>query len=143
MRRRGRPPLPRVWSIDDRSIEVPREVVLDTSFVVEALIVSQPLHEPCLGYLLRLVEAETRIVFSHLLEMELYEATFQLALKERHPRYGLASYDAIHVATAIASGTQAAATLDAGFAAVPANELALYVDAGRIGACRKRRARPQ
>lgn len=176
------------------SIVAPREVVLDTSFVVEALIVSQPLHEVCLAYLLRLVEGETRIVFSHLLEMELYEATFQLALKERHPkdwkrfrhdgrarprasrlladvasawetvleyvdherlelsdvedlvpdlmtRCGLASYDAIHVATAIASGARAVVTLDAGFAAVPAGELTLYVDPSRIAACRNRRAR--
>ena len=89
MRRRGRPPLPRgVWSIDDLSIEAPSEAVLDTSFVVEAFIVSQPLHESCLAYLLRLVEAETNIVFNHLLEIELYEATFQLALKERPPRIG-------------------------------------------------------
>ena len=197
MRRRGRPPLPRgVWSIDDLSIEAPSEAVLDTSFVVEAFIVSQPLHESCLAYLLRLVEAETNIVFNHLLEIELYEATFQLALKERHPkdwkrfrhdgrarpranrlltdvasawqtvleyvdherlqladveslvpdlmtRYGLASYDAIHVATAIASGARAVVTLDAGFAAVPANELALYVDPSRIAVCRSRRARPR
>lgn len=56
---------------------------------------------------------------------------------------GLASYDAIHVATAIASGTRAVVTLDAGFAAVPAGELTLYVDPGRIAACRNRRARPR
>ena len=192
---RGRPPLPRsVWSIEDLSAEVPRQIVLDTSFVVETLIVSQPLHEPCLAFLLRLVEADTGIVFSHLLEIELYEATFQLALKERHPkdwkrfrhdgrarrranrllvdvssawrtvlehfdyqrielaevgqlapnlmtRYGLASYDAIHVATAIQSGARAVVTLDAGFASVPANELSLYVDRSRVATCRRRRAR--
>jgi predicted nucleic acid-binding protein len=195
MRPRGRPPLPRgVWSIEDETIDVPDEVVLDTSFVVDALIVSQPLHGSCLAFLLRLVEAETSITFSRLLEIELYEATFQLALKERHPRdwrrfrhdgrarpranrlladvssswqtvleyvdyervdiaqvadripdlmtrYALASYDAIHVATAIESEIRGVVTLDAGFAAVPASELTLYVDPSRLAACRARRAR--
>ena len=195
MRPRGRPPLPRgVWSIEDPSIAVPDEVLVDTSFVVEALIVSQPLHEPCLTFFLRLVEAETSVVFSGLLEIELYEVAFQLALKERHPRdwkrfrhdgrarpranrlladvaaswdtvleyvdyervelaqvadrvpdlmtrYALASYDAIHVATAIDSGVRSVVTLDAGFAAVPASELTLYVDASRVAACRARRIR--
>jgi predicted nucleic acid-binding protein len=192
---RGRPPLSRgVWSLEDPMVVVPGRVLVDTSFVVEALIVSQPVHESCLDFLVRLAEAETELVFSRLLELELAETAYQLALKERHPRdwkrfradgrarrratrllesvrgawsevlenvpslcvevedvaeavptlmsrYGLASYDAVHVATAIHANVGAIATLDAGFAAVPASVAGLYVDASRVAFCRRRRRR--
>jgi predicted nucleic acid-binding protein len=55
-------------------------------------------------------------------------------------RYGLASYDAIHAATAIARGIPRIVTLDAGFAAVPAAELSIYVDRSRLASCRSRRS---
>jgi predicted nucleic acid-binding protein len=40
----------------------------------------------CRDYLGRLAESGTEIVFNRLLELELLETAFQLALKERHPR---------------------------------------------------------
>lgn len=171
---------------------VPPCVCLDTSFVVEALLTSQPLHESCARYLARLAEASADLLVSRLLELELREATFQIALKERHPRdwkrfrgdgrarpraarltaditsawdavlenfvwteveivdvmssvagfmeHGLASYDAVHAATAATSDPPRVVTIDAGFAAVPESELKLYVDSSRLQSCRSRRS---
>jgi predicted nucleic acid-binding protein len=190
---RGRPPTPRgVYSFEDASIDPPDRAVLDTSFVVEAVIVSQPAHVVCQDYFVRLALAGTTIVFNELLEIELQEAAFQLGLKERHPRnwkryrgdgrsrpraaaladaalaaweeavsalphevldlsdvselvpslmrsWGLASYDAIHAATAIETGTSALVTRDAGFGSVPSRYFDLYVDSSRVASCRTRR----
>ena len=87
MRPRGRPPLSRaVHSFEDPDVPLPARVVLDTSFVVEALIGSQPLHRACQDFLVRLAGAGTELVYSRLLEGELHETAFLLALKERHPR---------------------------------------------------------
>lgn len=183
-----------VHSFEDDELLVPERVLVDTSFVVEALIRSQPLHRRCQDFLLRLAEAGTELVYSRLLDAELSETAFQLALKERHPRdwrrfrhdgrvrprairlleqatqawaavldamphmslelgevvhrvpglmatYGLASYDAIHVATAIEAGVEHVVTTDVGFARVPERELTLYVDASRVARCRQVRAR--
>jgi predicted nucleic acid-binding protein len=49
--------------------------------------------------------------------------------------YGLASYDAVHAATAIAAGAEAIVTTDSGFALVPAGLLSIYADRSRVGAC--------
>jgi len=57
-----------------------------TSFVVEALIVSQPLHAAAVNFLVRLATEDVRIRFSSMLELELAETAFQIALKENHPR---------------------------------------------------------
>ena len=189
----GRPQLPRgIFSIQDTAIAVPDRVLLDTSFVVEALVVSQPLHSACIDYLVRLAHHGTELVYSRLLELELAETAFQLALKERHPKdwkrfrgdgrarrratallrgidaswrsvlvalpsecvevetvipqvhglmggCGLASYDAVHVATAIHARTRAVVTLDAGFAAAPASAIDVYIDNSRLASCRGRR----
>ena len=56
-------------------------------------------------------------------------------------RYGLASYDAVHAATAEMYGASHLVTTDAGFAALPASRLIMYVNAGRVTTCRSRRAR--
>ena len=53
---------------------------------------------------------------------------------------GLASYDAVHAATAIAAGAKAIVTLDTGFALLPASQLAIYTDRSRVASCRKKRA---
>lgn len=55
--------------------------------------------------------------------------------------YGLGSYDAVHVATALALGLETIATTDHGFADVPAAALRLLVPRPMVGSCRRRRSR--
>lgn len=87
MAARGRPPLPRgVVAFDDPEWEPPEAVVLDTNVVADALLPKEPEHHPCLAVLERLVDSGTTVVFSRLLEIELWEVVFNLALRERHPR---------------------------------------------------------
>jgi predicted nucleic acid-binding protein len=64
----------------------PDSVFLDTSFVVDALVATQPQHGPCLDFLERLAEAGSTVHVNRLLEMELAETAFRLALKERFRR---------------------------------------------------------
>jgi predicted nucleic acid-binding protein len=191
---RGRPTATRgVFAIEDSALILPARICLDTSLVVRALIEAQPLHAACSGFLDRLVEAEATLVTSELLEVELAEATFGIALKERwggqwrrHRQdgrvrrrakglltdvlsrwalildsadhvvvpvgtvaestallmmdFGLASYDAVHAASAIAAGAEAVATTDAGFAVLPTSML-LFVDRSRVASCRANRPR--
>jgi hypothetical protein len=87
VRPRGRPPATRqVFSFEAEETPLPAEVLLDTSYVVEALIVSQPLHTAAVNFLVRLATEDVRIRFSSLLELELAETAFQIALKENHPK---------------------------------------------------------
>lgn len=87
---RGRPPLPRgVLAFDAPEWEPPETVVLDTNVVAEALLPKEPEHFPCLAVLERLATSGTTVVFSGLLEIELWEVVFNLALRERHPRKNL------------------------------------------------------
>lgn len=53
--------------------------------------------------------------------------------------YGLASYDAVHAASAIAAGAEAIATTDTGFALLPASLIAIYTDRSRLARCRAMR----
>ncbi len=55
--------------------------------------------------------------------------------------YGIASYDAVHAASAIAAGARAIVTLDTGFALLPSTQLTVYTDRSRLASCRKKRAR--
>ncbi len=55
--------------------------------------------------------------------------------------YGLASYDAIHAASAIAANAKAIVTLDTGFALLPSAQLAIYTDRSRVASCRNKRPR--
>lgn len=55
--------------------------------------------------------------------------------------YGLASYDAVHAATAIAADAEAIVTLDTGFALLPSSVLTIYTDRSRVTACRAKRRR--
>ncbi|MGH2952786.1 MAG: PIN domain-containing protein [Solirubrobacterales bacterium] len=172
----------------------PAAIALDTSFVVEALIESQRLHVPCRDFLDRLVESGPTVVTSDLLQVELAEASFAIALKERWGRrwrhhrgdgrarrtarrllegvnqrfqtalqpldhvsvpvssvvavaeeimgdYGLASYDAVHAASAVAAGAEAIVTKDTDFARLPAAMLAVYTDRSRLASCRAKRPR--
>lgn len=192
-RPRGRPVATRaVFAIEDETLLLPAVVGLDTSFVVEALIETQPLHGVCAAFLERLVEADTTVVTSELLPVELAEAAFAIALKERWGSdwrrhrtdgrtrrraerlladvtvrhelllstvthvpvpvgrvasaaatlmtgHGLASYDAVHAATAIAAGADAMVTTDTGFALLPSRLLPIYTDRSRLAPCRRKR----
>lgn len=53
--------------------------------------------------------------------------------------YGIASYDAIHAASAIAAGAEAIVTTDTGFARLPSSLLAIYTDRSRLASCRNKR----
>jgi predicted nucleic acid-binding protein len=183
-----------VHSFEDPGLFVPTELVLDTSFVVEALMPAQKHHASAALFLSRLADNGSTVFFNRLLELELAEAAFQIGLRERHgknwkrarhdgrarrradrvldrvlavwasvlselswscievhevvdgvpalmSRLGLASYDALHVATAQLVDVRDMVTLDAGFASVPASVLTLHVDATRVRRCRQLRAR--
>jgi predicted nucleic acid-binding protein len=191
----GRRPVTRgVFAIEDHELLLLDPIALDTSFVVEALLATQPLHPVCSAMLTRIDESGVTVVTSDLLAVELAEATFANALKERWGRkwrghradgrsrrsaarklnhtiarydallssvthlpipirrvtaearvlisdYGLASYDAVHAASAIAAGAKAIVTLDTGFALLPASLLAVYTDRSRLASCRAKRPR--
>ncbi|MBV9001606.1 MAG: type II toxin-antitoxin system VapC family toxin [Solirubrobacterales bacterium] len=183
-----------VYAIEDPALLLPDPLALDTSFVVEALIETQPLHARCAEFATRVAESGVRVVTSELLEVELAEAAFAIALKERWGRqwrrhrsdgrarrrgrrllndvsgrygllltavphidvslgrisaaaadvmadHGLASYDAVHAATAIATGCPAIVTTDTGFALLPASTLAIYTDRSRLTSARNKRPR--
>jgi predicted nucleic acid-binding protein len=86
----SRPALPRgVHAFDAPGWQPPQTVVLDTSVVVEALLPNQPEHHACLAALERLADNHSTVLYNRLLEIELWEATFNLALRERHPRKNL------------------------------------------------------
>ena len=53
--------------------------------------------------------------------------------------YGLASYDAVHAATAIEMRINCIVTTDAGFARAPEALLTIYTDNTRISVCRRMR----
>jgi predicted nucleic acid-binding protein len=192
--RAGRPRLTRnVFDFEDTSTSAPSDAVLDTSFIVNALIPSEPLHAASNAFMLALVQASTTIYYNRLVELELAETAFKIAVKEQHgpkawpskrtdgrvrrragrlttallqswndllsttphlcvelhevvdevpsimTRYGLASMDAAHAATAAYVGDVAMVTCDAGFGAVPERSLPLYVDASRVRSVRRRR----
>jgi predicted nucleic acid-binding protein len=191
----ARPRLVRgVQSLEAPLLFLPAEVVLDSSFVVESLVGTQPRHAVCREFLQRLLDNGTTLYFNRLLEVELAETAFRLALEERFPNrrirdqmrrdgrarrragrlmeqarsawddvlaafayvcielhevarsapglmqvYGLTSYDAVHVATALRVGVRDLVTLDVGFANVPNGVLTIYTTAHRVPACRERR----
>jgi|SRR5581483_3856514 len=72
-----------VFSIDDPGLVLPGRLALDTSFVVELVIETQPLHGTCERFMRQLIENRAAVVTSELLEVELAEATFAIALKQR------------------------------------------------------------
>jgi predicted nucleic acid-binding protein len=55
--------------------------------------------------------------------------------------WGLASYDAVHVATAMYTAAGAVVTLDRHFGHVPEAEFELYVPTAALRGCRDRRRR--
>lgn len=73
----------------------PPIVLLDTSVVVEALVPTLPAHAACNRFFKKLHDAGTTVVYNELLETELCEALFRVALVERwgNQRYRRARYD--------------------------------------------------
>lgn len=183
-----------VFAIEEEELLLPDPIALDTSFVVEALIATQPLHAVCRAFLDRIDLSGVSITTSDLLSVELAEAAFAIALKERWgsswrrhrtdgrarrragrllddtvaryetvlaskdhipvpvgdatngarsfmTAYGLASYDALHAASAVAAGAKAIVTIDTGFAFLPSAALTVYTDRSRITSCRNKRPR--
>jgi predicted nucleic acid-binding protein len=55
--------------------------------------------------------------------------------------YGLASYDAVHAASAIAASAETIVTTDTGFALLPGSLLAIHTDRSRLTSCRDKRPR--
>jgi predicted nucleic acid-binding protein len=189
----GRQPVPRgIFAIEDQQLLLPDPIALDTSFVVEALLTTQPLHPACGAFLKRIFDSGVTVVTSDLLAVELAESAFAITLKERwggrwrghrtdgrsrRPAtrrlnhtvmsyeallspvnhlpipvrrvtadarvlmtdFGIASYDAVHAASAIAAGAEAIVTLDTGFALLPSTQLAIYTDRSRVTSCRNKR----
>lgn len=58
--------------------------MLDTSYVVEALLSGQTHHDACAEALQHVVELSSRITYSSLLELELIEAGYQVALRDQY-----------------------------------------------------------
>lgn len=81
----GRPALPRnVFSYESSSLDLPTEVALDTSFVVNTLVTTEPLHLVSQKFMLALVENNSTIYYNRLLEVELAEIAFKIAVREQH-----------------------------------------------------------
>lgn len=86
---RGRPALVReVRSFEDPALVIPPEVALDTSFVIEALVSTAPLHPVARAFMLRLVNEEVVVYYNRLLEIEFAEVAFKIAVIEQHGKAG-------------------------------------------------------
>jgi predicted nucleic acid-binding protein len=84
----GRLPAPTrgVFAIEDQQLLLPDPIALDTSFVVNALLATQPLHPACSALLTRIFDSSVSVVTSDLLRVELAETAFAIALKGRWGR---------------------------------------------------------
>jgi len=93
----GRPRLPRgITSLDTDGWRAPDAVVLDTSAIVEFLLPSQRAHHHWRSFFEVCTEHGTLLVFNRLVETELFDALFNIALQERwgkHAAHGPKRYD--------------------------------------------------
>ncbi|OII20307.1 hypothetical protein BIV03_17195 [Curtobacterium sp. MCBA15_016] len=71
----------RVFPMEDVA-RMPAAVVLERSFVVAALERSAPGHDSAAGFLERMVLADTTLFCNDVLELQLQDAAFDLALRE-------------------------------------------------------------
>ncbi|HEU4703650.1 MAG TPA: type II toxin-antitoxin system VapC family toxin [Conexibacter sp.] len=83
-----------VVAFDAREWEPPGALVVDTNVVAEALLRREPEHDVFDALFRRLIQARTLVVFSRLLEAELWEVMFNHALRThtgsgdvRHSRF--------------------------------------------------------
>ena len=63
---------------------LPQRLLLDTSFVAEALLSEQPHHAEAATFLARCAQHGTTLHFNRLLEVELLEVAFRAAIDDRH-----------------------------------------------------------
>jgi hypothetical protein len=61
-----RSPTRGVFAVEDQALLLPNPIALDTSFLVEALIATQPLHSTCAGFLARIVETGVSVIHQRL-----------------------------------------------------------------------------
>jgi predicted nucleic acid-binding protein len=80
----GRRPAERnVFSFEGRLLAPPK-LVLDTSFVVDALVTTQPRHDACRMFLNAIGDTGSIVYFNTLLVVELWEAAYTIKLRGRH-----------------------------------------------------------
>lgn len=72
----------------ERCAAPPAGLVLETGFVVSALVPSDPHHEACSAFLEWIIRAQTVLFYNDLFELELHEAAFELAAREIGRRLG-------------------------------------------------------
>lgn len=75
-----------VVAFDDPRWEPPEAIVIDTNVVAEMMLPDEPEQAVCDAMLRRLADAGSMVVFSRLLEMELWEVVFNHALRRTLPR---------------------------------------------------------
>lgn len=192
----GRKPSVRgVYPVEDLLIP-PDDLLVDTCFVYSALGKLETHYEACREFLARATEHGTTLYFSELLEVELHEVAWKVALKERwnkdwrrkrvdgrarrragrlssgimrgwndllrsfghirvevsevrdqYPavmrRWGVASNDAIHVATAMYVDVPNIATHDTGLANVAQKDAQLYAPKACVKKMREFRGGPK
>jgi predicted nucleic acid-binding protein len=68
----------------ESAVHLPAHAALDTSFVLRALSPLEPGHVEARRLVDRLVDAGTVVYFSRLLEIELLEVSYKLAVREQH-----------------------------------------------------------
>ncbi|HEX7291538.1 MAG TPA: PIN domain-containing protein, partial [Conexibacter sp.] len=78
-----------VVAFDAPRWEPPTAVVIDTNVVAEAFLADEPEHAECDALFRLLADARTTVVFSRLLEMELWEVVFNHALRREVRRRDL------------------------------------------------------
>src|SRR4051812_29740116 len=81
-----RPPEREVFSFEAPDCPIPEVPLLDSSFVVNALLSGEAHHTAAVEYLERLADADSFLIFSHLLELELREVAFRTPLIQDYPK---------------------------------------------------------
>jgi predicted nucleic acid-binding protein len=80
----GRPPAERSVHTFEGVLLAPHELVLDTSFVVDALVRTQPRHAACSTFLAAIADTGGIVYYNSLLEVELWEAAYATTLRALH-----------------------------------------------------------
>lgn len=65
----------------------PEAILLDTTIVVDALLPAQKYHAACVAFFDAVARSSCTLVFNRLLETELCEVLFNIALREQHGKH--------------------------------------------------------